>query len=141
MRPVALVLALCACGTTAPQGPPTGSWALVFENDADGGTVAGSKAALIDAVERGVPVRVMTLGRRITHVADAAFLSIFEGEVFAQLAAIESQRPSVDPPRIGFREPGVRWRVIVGTNGAVSALMDGGEPNDRTGATRWFVPR
>ncbi len=114
-------------------------WRLVYSNDENGNTLEGSKADLISAIRSGKPVRVYTAGRRIEHASDALFLSVFDEEVFAQTIAIESQRPATDPIRIEFREPGVKWRSIVGTNGFVTAFMDGKEPNIRRGATRWFV--
>ena len=117
----------------------TASWRLVYANDENGAVVDGSKEALIEAVRAGKPVRVYTAGRRVEHAMDAQFLTIFEGEVFAQITPIESQRPYVDPPRILFRQPGQKWRSIVGTNGFVTALMDGNDPSVRSGATKWFV--
>ncbi len=134
------VVLLNACVTTVGgEQPGDSSWRVVYANDANGEPVSGSKAALIDAVRAGKPIRVYTAGRRIEHAADAQFLSIFEGEVFAQLTPIESQRPQLEPLGMLFREPGVKWRSIVGSNGFVTAYMDGNEPNVRTGRTRWFA--
>lgn len=139
---VVAVLILGACTTAGNghgQAGEASSWRLVYENDAQGQGVAGSKAALIEAIKRGKPIRVYTAGRRIEHASEARFLSIFQGEVFAQLSAIESQRPQLEPLQITFRQPGQKWRSIVGSNGFVTAYMDGNEPNIRTGRTRWFV--
>ncbi|MFK8015231.1 MAG: hypothetical protein AB8G17_07305, partial [Gammaproteobacteria bacterium] len=90
-----LVFALGGCVATVERSAHESSWRLVFENDERGERVAGSKQALIDAVQVGKPVRVFTQGRRIGHASDALFLSIFDGEVFAQLVEIQSQRPGL----------------------------------------------
>ena len=111
----------------------------MFENDAQGNTLSGSKQRLIDAVRAGKPVRIYTAGRRIEHSAGVSYLSIFKGEVFAQIMEIQSQRPAEDPVRIEFRKPGEKWRAIIGTNGFVTAYIDGREPNKRTGASRWYI--
>ena len=115
------------------------SWRLVYAHDEEGAAVEGSKDELMQAVRNGKPVRVYFAGRTVEHAAEAFFLTIFEGEVFAQIEQINSQRPSRDPAKITFREPGQEWHMIIGTNGYVSALMDGSEPNERTNAARWFV--
>lgn len=118
---------------------PATSWRLVYENDAEGALVAGSKQSLIAAVRNGKPVRIYFKSGRVEHAVDAMFLTIFEGEAFAQIEAINSQRPSVDPPKVAFREVGQKWRMIVGTNGYFAGLMDGSDPNERSMGARWFV--
>ena len=129
-----------ACATST-QGNLYSSWQLVFENDDQGNTIAGDKQALFDAVRAGTPVRIYTAGSRIEHAAEVVFLSIFDGEVFAQIGEIQSQRPGTEPLQMQFRQPGEKWRSIVGTNGFVTAYIDGNEPRIRTGKTRWFVQR
>lgn len=116
------------------------TWRLVFATDAEGAPVDGSKEALMTAVRAGKSVRVYWARGPVEHLADAAFLTIFEDEVFAQVEPIESQRPQQDPLGVYFREPGVKWRAIIGTNGLFTAFMDGNdEPGVRTIMTRWFV--
>lgn len=138
---IILAVALGGCATLAPDhaNRTNSSWRLVYAHDAAGIALEGSKAELIDAVQNGKPVRIYTPGRTVQHSADALFLTIFEGEVFAQVHPIESQQPMSNPPRILFRQPGQKWRMIVGTNGSVTALMDGNAANERSGAARWFV--
>lgn len=134
------LLIVTGCASMAsPQKLAAAHWRLIYENNADGDALTGSKQELVEAVRQGQPVRIVTVGRRIEHAADAGFLSVFEGEVFAQIEAIEAQRPTLNPTRMGYRDPGTKWRMIVGTNGMVTAQMDGQEPNARTGHTRWFV--
>lgn len=133
---------LSACsstGGTLGDFKPYPQWELVYANDENGELIEGSKDQLIASIRAGKPVRIFTAGRRIEHATDAQFLSIFDGEVFAQITAIESQKPELNPTKILFRKPGVKWRSIIGTNGIVTAFSDGQEPNARTGSTKWFV--
>jgi len=136
---IAMALSGCAALGSHHANQVNPNWRLVYAHDAAGKTLEGSKADLIDAVQTGKPIRVYTAGRTVQHSADALFLTIFEGEVFAQIHPIESQQPISNPPRMLFRQAGQKWRMIIGTNGSVSALMDGNEPNQRTGSATWFV--
>ena len=142
---ILLAIGLASCSANddnSQKSNSTDSWILVYENDREGNAVQGSKEDLIQYVYDGKPVRVVAIGRRIAHSADAQFLSVFEGEVFAQITPINSQRPDVDPPRIFFREPGQKWRAIFGTNGFFTAYMDGSEePNVRTSPAKWYVQK
>ena len=133
-----LIFTLSACATIG-QSVAVLSWQLVFENDEQGNRISGSKDVLIEAVRSGKPVRVYFAGRTIEHAVEANFLSIFEGEVFAQLIEIQSQRPGRAPVRIEFRTAGEKRRAIIGTNGFVTAYIDGNEPNNRAGGSRWYV--
>lgn len=99
------------------------SWRLAYAHDADGTTTEGSKQALIDAILEGKPVRVYWAGSTVQHVVDAGFLTVLQGEVFAQMRPIQGQKPSVDPARIELREN--TWQAVHATNG------------DR--ALKWFV--
>lgn len=93
------------------------NWHLAYAHDEQGVTVSGSKDDLIKAVRNGKPVRVSWAGRRVEHVADAYFLTVFEGEVFTQVEAIRAQKPIADPPSIIFHDPEVQWSTILATNG------------------------
>ncbi|MEP3226539.1 MAG: hypothetical protein ABJO01_11230 [Parasphingorhabdus sp.] len=136
---IALVLSGCATLGTEPAPQTYSRWHLVLAHDAEGNALEGSKSDLIAAVQNGKPIRIYTAGRRIQHSYDALFLSVFDGEIFAQSHPIDAQQPVSDPARIIFRQPGQKWRSIIGTNGAFIALMDGNPPNQRQGAARWFV--
>ncbi len=100
-------------------------WELAYSHDESGQAISGSKQALIDAVRNGHAVRIYWSGRTVEHLADSFFLTILDGEVFAQIEAIQGQNPSLDPPSIEFRDN--LWRAIFSTNG------------DR--ALKWFVQR
>jgi len=100
-------------------------WQLVYAHDENGAPTEGSKDALIAAVKAGNPVRVYWAGRRVQHVTDGGFLTILQGEVFAQMAPITGQKPSIDPASIELQDN--QWQTVFATNG------------DR--ALRWFVQR
>ncbi|WP_417463931.1 hypothetical protein [Kordiimonas sp.] len=96
--------------TSTPQG-----WQLAYEHDKDGTALAGSKDALIAAVVDGKPVRIYWAGTRVQHVIDASFLTVLQGEVFAQIPMVSGQKPSVDPAHVELRD--TPWRAIFATNG------------------------
>ena len=108
-------LAMDALSHRMGKSEPT--WRLVFAHDQDGGTVQGSKEDLIAAILAGKSIRIYWAGRRVQHVTDSNFLTILEGEVFAQVAVIRGQKPSVDPPKIEFHDPDRNWNAIFATNG------------------------
>ena len=124
-----------------------GGWHLVFKNDKDGKAVHGVKSELIDAVRLGYPVRIGWGSTRVEHTANADFLTIFEGEVFAQTKTIVGQAPRVDGDsvKIRFRTQN-HWTKMAGTNGYSTAFMTDyfkdtivGGGVDRYSATTWYV--
>lgn len=136
---VSFALLFAACSQPAkPVTSEIGGWTLAYSHTEDGTPIEGSKQQLIDAVRNGKPIRVYVKGRRVEHAAEAYFLTIFEGDVFAQVGEIQSQQPVTDPTRILFREAGTYWRATYGSNGTVTALMDGTEQRKRTAALSWF---
>ena len=139
-----LVVLLYAC--QQPQ-KAEGGWQLVFKNDKDGKSVYGQKSELIDAVRLGYPVRIGWGSTRVEHTTNADFLTIFEGEVFAQTKTIIGQAPRVDNDtvKIRFRTQN-HWTKMAGTNGYSTAFMTDyfkdsivGGGVDRYSATSWYV--
>ena len=120
---------------------PIESWQLAYAHNEEGQPLEGSKEILIEAVRTGKPVRLYVRGQRVEHSADALFLTIFGEEVFAQIDEIQMQAPSLDPPKVTFREPGRYWRTIYSTTGTVVALADGNEPRERQSGVRWYFQR
>ncbi len=118
---------------------PAPSLHLIYAHSESGETLAGSKENLINAVRAGKHIRVYFRGRRVEHLSDAAFITVFGDEVFAQIRPIEAQNPSLDPPQIRFRHPGIKWHAILSTTGEFTAFTDGKEPNVRTQAVKWYV--
>jgi len=137
------------CIVIACQSPTSGTsgWQLVYKNDANGQAIFGEKEQLLDAVRLGYPIRIGWGSNRIEHVADADFLTIFNGkEVFAQIKPIIGQHPQVngDSLKIAFRANN-KWLKMAGTNGYATSLMTDylqdtivGN-NERFSATTWYV--
>jgi hypothetical protein len=128
--------------------PIESGWQMVFQNDANGQVTFGDKSKLIDAVRLGYPVRIGWGSNRVEHVAEADFLTIFEGkEVFAQINTIVGQAPQIhgDSLKIKFRTQN-HWTKISGTNGFTTSIMTNyfqdtlaGGNTDRYKATTWYV--
>ncbi len=140
-----MLLFLSSCQT--PQKTSAG-WQKVFKNSPTGEAVFGDKSKLIDAVRLGYPIRVGWGSNRVEHVAEAAFLTIFEGEeVFAQTRTIIGQAPRIDGDslKVRFRMQN-HWTKMAGTNGYSSGFMTDyfkdsitGGGMDRYTATTWYV--
>lgn len=137
------LIMFCSC-----QPSQTGGWQMVFQNDADGKATFGDKSKLIDAVRLGYPVRIGWGSSRIEHVADADFLTIFQGEeVFGQINTIIGQAPRIDGDSLKVRfRTNNHWTKIAGTNGYSSGFMTDyfqdtllGGGVDRYTTTRWYV--
>lgn len=106
---------------------------LLYASGFDRAPMAGSKDAVLEAVQRGAPIRIgwgldfdNDGTSDLSHWANADFISVFEGEVFGQVRAIQRQRPIRGEATISLIE-GVEWRGSFGTNG----MMEGAFSNDR----------
>lgn len=148
---MALIGALAALTTPAhaQDGAPA-CRAPLFATGFDKTPAAGSKAALIAAVEQGEAIRV---GWRLdfdedgaadlTHWAAAAFVTVWEGEVFAQVDAIHIQRPqrAADgaPARIDLPPGFGAWRGLLSTTGVLTGAFSDGDsfPDDLRVAVTW----
>ena len=143
---LSIILTLCVSCQSSEK--PDGGWQMVFKNDANGQLIFGDKSKLIDAVRLGYPVRIGWGSNRIEHVANAEFLTIFEGkEVFAQIGTIVGQEPRIDGDslKVRFRIQN-HWTKTAGTNGYSTGLMTNyfkdtiaGGGTDRYSATTWYV--
>ena len=151
-RAVAILAAAHAIGAPLlAQGEAQPAWRLVFAVDSTGNPTFGEKTQLIAAVRAGLPVRVGwgiawrlpdgTVGG-LEHVAEATFLTIHQGEVFAQIAPILGQAPSAREPRVTFRiEGGNRlWYALLDTTGRLHHYFTGGSEAQTTRApVSWFT--
>jgi len=88
-------------------------WRMVFEQDKNGKKVSGDKLELVEAIRQGQDVRVYWRGRFVEHLANANFLTVIEGEVFAQITTIKGQKPTQKPPSVELREN--EWTGIIST--------------------------
>jgi len=139
-----ILIALPACENAHGT---QGGWQKVFKNGAGGEVLFGEKEKLIEAVRLGYPVRIGWGSTRVEHVANADFLSIWEGEVFGQIPSIIGQAPTVegDTAKIRFRLQN-HWTKMAGTNGHSTGFMTDyfqdtlvGGGMDRYTATTWYV--
>lgn len=110
---------------------------LLYSTGFDREVLGGSKEALVEVVERGDAIRIGweldfdDNGKAdIRHWADASFLSIWEGEVFAQVQAIHRQRPVSGSEGGGsdmvLPDEFIEWRASLGTTGRVDGAFSNG---------------
>ncbi len=137
---LALISLLGGCATTGQQQL---DWQLMLHHDAQGQTISGSKQQLITAVESGRPIRIVwPLREDFIHVADAGFLTVMNGEVFAQFDGIIRQIPDRETRRsIALdAENQSQWHAIVGTTGALQAFQSSqGQLNSRQFEYKWYA--
>lgn len=98
--------------------------APVYEIDAQGKVVRGSKAALREAAVRGDALRVgwrfaWGKGPRdgVLHWADAVFVTVFEDDVFTQVPMIHSQAPRPGKSHVMLPDALEHWNASLGSNG------------------------
>jgi hypothetical protein len=133
LRLIVAVLLASTVTDLAAQQPapiPAGAWRPVFKHDPQGRPLAGDKQQLVDAVRRGLSVRLawgvrhpQDSTRSVEHTALPVFLTVVDAsEVFVQVAehlayadywARESQE---------IADPRVTWAAILGTTGTFNAL-------------------
>ena len=107
---------------------------LFYATDFDRSRLGGSKAALVEAVERGDPIRLgweLDFDKNgeadILHWADASFLTLWEGEVFTQVRAIHRQRPLRGEGDMNLSDEFIEWRASMGTTGRVEGAFSDGQ--------------
>ncbi|WP_350293550.1 hypothetical protein [uncultured Croceitalea sp.] len=103
---------------------------IVYQTDANGKGTNGSIGALTKAIQSGKQIRVGFSMGPVEHWTDAGFLTIFEGEVFAQIEGIFQQAPNVlneenKIPKIDFAsKKDNSWSAIIGTTGVMKMHWD-----------------
>ena len=128
-----VLLALMSIGTAFAQ--ETGQCRyLLFATDFDNSHLGGSKEVLIDAVERGDPIRLgweLDFDKNgeadILHWADASVLTLWEGEVFTQVQAIHRQHPLRGEGEMHLSDEFIEWRASMGTTGRVEGAFSNGQ--------------
>jgi len=89
-----VLFALLISFSITASGHESIDYQLLYHQGADKKAMSGSIDNLIKAIRDGKQVRLyMNLGF-VEHSMDAGFLSIFEGEVYAQIDPIQGQRPN-----------------------------------------------
>jgi len=132
IRLLLLAAALIPSSPAQESACPTGHLATI---EPDGTASTGSKDRIRAAVQKGLPIRVgWILGPHgeLTHWADAIFLSVFEGEVFAQVPTIQQQSPVRGKARIELPKSGGRWTGLLGTDGRLEGHFDDGSEAPKT---------
>jgi hypothetical protein len=120
---------------------------LLLVVEQDGRVSAGSRDTLRSAVEMGIPVRVgwsIDADRDgkadLSHWADALFITVFEGEVFTQIAEIRQQMPKRGQAHVELSSAPRRWTGSIGSNGFLEGAFDDEGPPTRTRVrTTWCV--
>jgi hypothetical protein len=123
---------------------------ILYETGFDKRAVRGTKEALIAAVERGEPIRIGWFldfnkdgAADVSHWADAQFLSVFEGEVFAQLSAIMEHSPMRGRAKVRLHIFAREWRGLLGSDGSLQGRFSEGNnaTPDTPVAIRWCAAR
>lgn len=132
--------------TPSPSDAAPQCAGLLFATGFDRQSTHGTRDALIEAAERGEPIRILWALdfdkdgiADLSHAADASFLSIYEGEVFTQLDAIHSQRLIRGEGDIKLTDSYSQWHGSIGTNGVLSGAYSDGRtfPDDIATRVSW----
>ena len=122
IRTIAVVALLALCHQAAFA--QTAACAPLLTTEPDGKVSAGSKQALIQTVRSGASVRVgweLDFERDgkvdLVHWAPAQFLTVFEGEVFAQIPAISKQEPILKTANVRLARSLASWQGLLGSTG------------------------
>ncbi len=109
---------------------------IIYSADKDGNAVNGKIENLIEHVKSGNPIRVgwtLKFPHPVTgkptemlHWADAGFITILDGHVFAQIKPIYEQGPGFEtPPSVYLTQNKPNgWVAIIGTTGMVRQKFD-----------------
>ena len=139
-----LLLILCVflsgCASTTVTAP---DWHLIYAHDKDGNAVSGDKSRLLQLVREGRPVRIYWPIRDVVeHVADADFLTVMNGEVFAQIDGIVRQIPDRETrKRIALDAEGQsHWHAVFATTGELRSFQSAdGTLGDSRFPLKWYV--
>jgi hypothetical protein len=105
------------------------AWRLLFQNDPSGKDVGGSRKHLLDALQRGSPLRVSwgateRDGRSVVEFADVGFTSLMNGrDLVVQFQPALIQTDYLDPTRAALRRPPLEWHGLMSTDGRFDAVM------------------
>jgi len=108
-------------------------WQIIYINDDNGKPLSGNLDDLKKAVRQGCEVRVgwgiyneykkdgLKLVVKVEHTAEAQFLTISKGHVFAQIERIMGQAPSRVNPQMQLIKTHY-WHSILGTTGEMNQV-------------------
>lgn len=89
-----IIFALLISFAMTAYGHENKDYQLVYHQGADKKAMSGSIDNLIKAIRDGKQIRLYMDLEFVEHSMDAGFMSIFEGEVYAQIDPIQGQRPN-----------------------------------------------
>ena len=142
----ALAAALTACALPAtalaaqPEACPGRHLATI---EADGGVSSGTREAVVAAARAGLPLRVgWQIGPAdkpdLEHWQDARFITIFEGQVFAQIGDIHHQFGKRGKAQVDIGKAYSIWNASIGTDGRMMGrLSNEPEPSEIKLRTHW----
>jgi hypothetical protein len=121
------------------------TWTVVYAHDVDGTRTDGNLDQLIQLVEDGYPIRFAMLESYGTAVADAQWVYVRNGTVYAENTANISDGFQDD--RLIFQDDAYHWYVTVSTKGdrdmsrwKVGEHAPGGPGHTRDRISlRWFA--
>jgi len=139
------ILAGWLVATSAWPEPTCNS--LLLSMNAAGQITAGSRKAVLAAAERGDALRVgwrIGWGKgpndNVLHWANAAFVTVFEGEVFAQMPPIHAQAPVPGKAHVVLTKTTHTWIASIGTDGQmVSRFNDEADLDTRNVEQTWCL--
>jgi hypothetical protein len=131
-------MAAALVGVCAQAADAQSACSPLLTTEAGGKVSAGSKGALIQAVQAGAPIRVgweLDFERDgkidLVHWAPASFLTVFEGEVFAQIPPILKQEPILGKANVRVAAATVTWQGLVGSTGFLEGRYSDTSETDR----------
>lgn len=120
-----IMISLLCCQSACAE------WQLLYKNDREGQAIEGRIDDLIDAVRRGLPIRIAWGAARsnqpnsyVEHVAEADFVTVASGQhVFVQIPEHIGQTSYWDTEFQDFNTPQVVWRGLLSTTGRFMAVF------------------
>ncbi|MBW1294357.1 hypothetical protein [Aquimarina litoralis] len=128
-----VICSSCNKGNQKEEATKPKGWEVIYINDDQGKPLFGDIENLKKAVRQGCVIRVGwgihneykrdRLRRifKVEHTAEAEFLTISEGHVFAQLDRIMGQAPSRERPKINLVKTHY-WHSVLGTTGEMTQV-------------------
>ena len=143
---LALALAGLWRGVRSSAVLPAPKTTVLLERNRDGEVLQGSMERLLKAARAGAELRVgwsfpFGTDRALEHWADAGFLTIWNGHVFAQIRDIHTQGPVIDQPAIHLGVEPHGWGAILGSNGTLTSVFSGMDPAVEQVHVTWAVAR
>ncbi|MBC2845095.1 hypothetical protein [Winogradskyella flava] len=126
------IIAIVLCFTTVCFSQSSNAYKVIYAADEEGKAIFGDRETLVDYTNNGNPIRVgwdLRIQTKdsiytMSHWADAGFITILEGHVFAQVRPIYAQGPKrpaeneIPAVFLTNAEPN-SWIAIIGTTGVM----------------------